>query len=120
MHRLFPGQFASVVIGCIGLAESFSYGALGVLNTVDIKIDHPPVHDMLQCYIPQAIMTDEDNPSMFLTFFLVLAACSLMTVPVTFFVKNGFNTTALSWINQMNTTLKIGDMKPDFISSNSD
>ena len=65
-------------------------------------------------------MTDEDNPSMFLTFFLVLAACSLMTVPVSFFVKNGFNTTALSWINQMNTTLKIGDMKPDFTSSTCD
>ena len=71
------------------------------------------------CYIPQAIMTDEDNPSMFLTFFLVLAACSLMTVPVSFFVKNGFNTTALSWINQMNTTLKIGDMKPDYVYNNS-
>ena len=117
MHRLFPGQFASVVIGCIGLAESFSYGALGVLNTVDIKIDHVTC---CTCYTPQAIMTDEDNPSMFLTFFLVLAACSLMTVPVSFFVKNGFNTTALSWINQMNTTLKIGDMKSDYINNNSD
>ena len=72
------------------------------------------------CFIHQAIMTDEDNPKMFLTFFLVLAACSLLTVPVTFFVKNGFNTRALSWINQMNTTLKIGEIKPDITSSNSD
>ena len=33
-HKLFPGQFTYVVIGCVGLAESFSYGALGILNMV--------------------------------------------------------------------------------------
>ena len=36
VHRLFSGAHICVVLGCIGLAESFSYAALGVLNAVSV------------------------------------------------------------------------------------
>ena len=40
-HRLFSGAHTSVVIGCVGLAESFSFGTLGILNTVNILLLPP-------------------------------------------------------------------------------
>ena len=33
-HILFGGPNISVVLGCVGLAQSFSYGALGIINEV--------------------------------------------------------------------------------------
>ena len=51
-----------MVLGAIGLAETFSYAALGVINKV--------------------IMSEETN-NMFLTLFLTLAACSLLAIPTT-------------------------------------
>merc|ERR1712079_208634 len=60
-HCLFAGPHISVVIGCVGLAQSFSYGALGILNKL--------------------IMDDDSYDGRFLIFFLALAACSLLSVP---------------------------------------
>ena len=37
-HVLFPGSFTYVVIGCVGLAESFAYGALAIINKVDTSL----------------------------------------------------------------------------------
>ena len=51
-----------MVLGAIGLAETFSYAALGVINKV--------------------IMSEETN-TMFLTLFLTLAACALLAIPTT-------------------------------------
>ena len=71
------------MIGCVGLAESFSYGALGILNmvtniiSVDVKVKS----------VSQAIMADDSNPHMFLIFFLTLAGCSLLSLPVTWCVR---------------------------------
>ena len=59
---LFPGSHGHVVLGAIGLAETFSYAALGVINKV--------------------IMSQETN-NMFLHLFLTLAACSLLALPAT-------------------------------------
>ena len=64
---MFPASQTSVVLGCIGLAESLSFAALGVLNSV--------------------IMSDDCNPNMFLIFFMTLAACSLVSTPVTWFTS---------------------------------
>ena len=33
-HILFGGPNISVVLGCVGLAQSISYGALGIINEV--------------------------------------------------------------------------------------
>lgn len=66
-HRLFSGAHTSVVIGCVGLAESFSFGTLGILNT--------------------AIMSQESD-SMFLVLFLTLAGFSLVSIPLTWFVAD--------------------------------
>ena len=68
---MFPGPNTYIVIGCIGLAESFSYGALGILNAV--------------------IMSDDSNPNMFLIFFITLGVFSLVSVPTTWFVSDGDN-----------------------------
>ena len=38
--------------------------------------------------IPQAIMADDSNPQMFLIFFLTLAGCSLLSLPVTWCVRD--------------------------------
>ena len=38
--------------------------------------------------IPQAIMADDSNPHMFLIFFLTLAGCSLLSLPVTWCVRD--------------------------------
>lgn len=70
-HCLFAGPHISVVIGCVGLAQSFSYGALGILNKL--------------------IMDDDSYDGRFLIFFLALAACSLLSVPTTWFVSNKKN-----------------------------
>ena len=37
--------------------------------------------------ISQAIMADDSNPHMFLIFFLTLAGCSLLSLPVTWCVR---------------------------------
>ena len=58
---LFPGSHGHVVLGAIGLSETFSYLALGVINLV--------------------IMSGETK-EMFLTLFLTLAGCSLLTLPI--------------------------------------
>ena len=50
------------MLGAIGLSESFSYAALGVINKV--------------------IMSEETN-NMFLLLFLTLAGCSLLALPTT-------------------------------------
>lgn len=67
-HKLFGGPNISVVLGCIGLAQSFSYGALGMLN--------------------QLIMSEDSNDGRFLIFFLTLGGFSLLSVPTTWFVSN--------------------------------
>ena len=68
---MFPGPNTYIVIGCVGLAESFSYGALGMLNAV--------------------IMSDDSDPNMFLIFFITLGVFSLVSVPTTWFVSDGDN-----------------------------
>ena len=84
-HKLFPGQFTYVVIGCVGLAESISYVALGILNMVTATCSNCY---MSKLFIPQAIMADDSNPQMFLIFFLTLAGCSLLSLPVTWCVRD--------------------------------
>ena len=83
-HKLFPGQFTYVVIGCVGLAESISYVVLGILNMVTTTCSYCY---MSKLFIPQAIMADDSNPQMFLIFFLTLAGCSLLSLPVTWCVR---------------------------------
>ena len=60
--NLFPGPHGHVVLGAIGLSETFSYAALGVINLL--------------------VMSDETS-QMFLVLFLTLAGCSLLAVPIT-------------------------------------
>ena len=62
VFRLFPGRNVSVVLGAIGLAETLSFAALGVMNCL--------------------IFSDESSNT-FLILFLTLATCSLISVPVT-------------------------------------
>ena len=59
---LFPGSHGHVVLGAIGLAETFSYAALGVINKVILS---------------------EETENMFLLLFLTLAGCSLLALPTT-------------------------------------
>ena len=59
---MFPGSHGHVVLGAIGLSETFSYAALGVINKV--------------------ILSEETN-NMFLHLFLTLAGCSLLALPIT-------------------------------------
>lgn len=70
-HRLFGGPNISVVLGCVGLAQSLSYGALGILN--------------------ELIISDDTNECRFLYFFLTLGGFSLISVPTTWFVSNKKN-----------------------------
>ena len=60
--HLFPGEYSYVVVGSIGLAESFTFATLGIINKV--------------------LMSEEDDPYMYLYFFLTLAAFSFITVPI--------------------------------------
>jgi len=60
---LFRHPLNSVVVGTIGLADTFSYGALGILNSL--------------------VMSNDSDPLMFLYLFLVLAACSFLALVVT-------------------------------------
>jgi len=69
--RLYPGSSSYVAFACISLAETFSYALLAILN--------------------KFIMDDDTNPKMFMIFFLVLASCSLISVPITWFVKENPN-----------------------------
>ena len=36
--HIFPGEYSYVVVGSIGLAESFTFATLGVINKVFIKL----------------------------------------------------------------------------------
>merc|ERR1719508_540311 len=54
---LFKGVHSSVVVGAIGLSDTFAYGTLGIINKL--------------------IMSRDLN--MFLWFFLTLSACSFLT-----------------------------------------
>ena len=65
---MFPGPNTYIVIGCIGLSESFSYGTLGILNAV--------------------IMSNDKDPNMFLIFFITLGVFSLLSIPTTWFVTD--------------------------------
>ena len=65
--NLFPGSHGHVVLGAIGVSETFSYAALGVINLV--------------------VMSGETS-NIFLTLFLTLASCSLLAVPITAAVSN--------------------------------
>ena len=69
----------------MGLAQSFSYGALGILNTVR---ESPPVTSRKKFTPLQVIMSDDSSPVRFLIFFLSLAGCSLLSVPTTWFVAD--------------------------------
>jgi len=60
---LFRHPLNSVVVGTIGLADTFSYGALGILNSV--------------------VMSKDSDPLMFLYLFIVLASCSFLALIVT-------------------------------------
>ena len=62
---LFPGKFGSVTLGAIGLSETFSFFAFGVMNSLIFSAD---------------INT-------FLTLFLTLAGVSLLAVPTTALVS---------------------------------
>ena len=62
VFRLFPGRYVSVVLGAIGLSETLSFAALGVINSL--------------------IFSDESTNT-FLILFLTLSACSLISVPIT-------------------------------------
>ena len=66
---MFPGPNTYIVIGCIGLSESFSYGTLGILNAV--------------------IMSNDKDPNMFMIFFITLGVFSLLSIPTTWFVTDG-------------------------------
>ena len=66
--KLFDSEHASVVVGSIGLSDSFSYAALGLINTF--------------------IISREEDERMFLWFFLTLACCALLAVPVTLAVRS--------------------------------
>jgi len=65
--NLFPGVHSSVVVGTVGLSDSFSYAALGIINKL--------------------IMSKDDDPRMFLWFFMTLATCSFLAIIVTSFVS---------------------------------
>ena len=72
---MFRHPLNSVVVGtigktigklpfkCAGLADTFSYGALGILNSL--------------------VMSNDSDPFMFLYLFVVLAACSFLALVVT-------------------------------------
>ena len=72
---LFPGAHGHVVLGAIGLAETFSYAGLGVINLL--------------------IMSNETSQT-FLVLFLTLAAFSLLAVPITAAVSDAKKTETLS------------------------
>jgi len=65
---LFNNANTSVVIGTIGLADSFSYLALGILN--------------------KFIISQEEDEKMFLWFFVTLASCSFLGIFVSYFVSS--------------------------------
>lgn len=66
--NLFSGPHVSVVQGSVGLADTFGYFCVGIINSL--------------------VMSRDEDPKMFLWFFLVLATCSFLTVVVTAMVTN--------------------------------
>lgn len=65
---LFKNVNNSVVVGTIGLADSFSYLLLGIINKL--------------------IMSQDEDPNMYLWFFITLASCSFLGIFVTSFVSS--------------------------------
>ena len=75
---MFPGEHSYVVVGSIGLAESFTFATLGVINKV--RSFHSISHRLTVSY--QVLMSNEDDPFMYLYFFLTLSVFSLVTIPI--------------------------------------
>ena len=74
-----------MVLGCIGLAESFSYGTLGVLNSVSyMLVFDNKIHESNS----QVILSDDSNANRFLIFFMTLAGYGLVSIPITWFVSD--------------------------------
>ena len=75
-----------MVLGCIGLAESFSYGTLGVLNSVSyILVSDNKIQNESNS---QVILSDDSNANRFLIFFMTLAGFGLVSIPITWFVSD--------------------------------
>jgi len=65
---LFKGAHSGVVVGTIGLSDSFSYAVVGILNKL--------------------IMSQDEDPQTFLWLFLTLASCSFLAIFVSSLVSS--------------------------------